>query len=260
MLQNKVAGVKQEERQKRIDYGIDAPNVLRWFFIVGLIGVPSGFILLFVAQKNFLPWAHSIARPCFSIGWSAFVSGSVMYWGSKSGKLRLRDKIISNIPWRGDEMVLDVGCGHGLMLIGAAKRLTSGKVVGIDLWQKEDQSNNSREATLQNVRLENVAERVKLLDGDARKLPFADDSFDVVLSSWALHNIYERDGRDTAVREIVRVLKPGGRLVIADIRHIGQYAKVLKQSQMLDIRRSPPNFLFVTPTFTLTAARPSASA
>ncbi len=182
-----------------------------------------------------------------------------MLWGSKAGKLHLRDKIISSISWRGDEMVLDVGCGHGLMLIGAAKRLTSGKAVGIDLWQKEDQSDNSRESTLKNVRLENVAERVELLDGDARKLPFADNSFDVVLSSWALHNIYDRAERDGAVREIVRVLKPGGRLIIADIRHTGQYAKVLQQSRMLNIQRGWPNFLFVTPTFTLTAIRPNSS-
>ncbi len=150
-----------------------------------------------------------------------------MFWGSKFGKLRLRDKIISSIPWRGDERVLDVGCGHGLMLIGAAKRLTSGKAVGIDLWQKEDQSDNSREATLQNVHLENVTDRIELLDGDARKLPFADKSFDVILSSWAIHNIYDRAGRETAIHEIVRVLKPGGRLLIADIRHTAQYARVL---------------------------------
>ncbi len=182
-----------------------------------------------------------------------------MLWGSKFGKLRLRDKIINSISWRGDEMVLDVGCGHGLMLIGAAKRLTSGKAVGIDLWQKEDQSDNSREATLQNVRLENVTERVELLDGDARKLPFEDKSFEVILSSWALHNIYDRAQRETAIREIVRVLKPGGRLVIADIRHTGQYAEVLQKSQMLNVRRSLPNFLFVTPTFTLTATRPDSS-
>ncbi|MEJ0090771.1 MAG: class I SAM-dependent methyltransferase [Limisphaerales bacterium] len=232
---------------------------MKWFFIVGFVGVPCGFIFRFAIKPEFLPWAHSVARPCFSIGWSALISGSVMLWGSKAGKLHLRDKIISSISWRGDEMVLDVGCGHGLMLIGAAKRLTSGKAVGIDLWQKEDQSDNSRESTLKNVRLENVAERVELLDGDARKLPFADNSFDVVLSSWALHNIYDRAERDGAVREIVRVLKPGGRLIIADIRHTGQYAKVLQQSRMLNIQRGWPNFLFVTPTFTLTAIRPNSS-
>jgi cyclopropane fatty-acyl-phospholipid synthase-like methyltransferase len=70
--------------------------------------------------------------------------------------------------------VLDVGCGRGLLLIGAAKRLTTGKAVGVDIWQTEDLSGNRPEATLENARLERVAERVGVKDGDARRLPFAD--------------------------------------------------------------------------------------
>lgn len=53
--------------------------------------------------------------------------GLIMIWGSKVGKRLLRDKMIDSISWRGDEKVLDVGCGHGLMLIGAAKRLAGEK-------------------------------------------------------------------------------------------------------------------------------------
>jgi ubiquinone/menaquinone biosynthesis C-methylase UbiE len=151
--------------------------------------------------------------------------------------------------------VLDIGCGHGLMLIGAAKRLRDGKATGIDLWQKQDQAGNSREATLLNVRLENVADRVELVDGDARKLPFMDNAFDVVVSSWALHNIYNRTEREGAVREAARVLKPGGRILLIDIRHTGQYAKVLRQSNLSEVRRSGPNFLFLTPSFTVTARK-----
>jgi cyclopropane fatty-acyl-phospholipid synthase-like methyltransferase len=43
---------------------------------------------------------------------------------------------------RGDETVLDVGYGRGLHLIGAAKRLTTGKAPGVDIWQAEDLSGN----------------------------------------------------------------------------------------------------------------------
>ena len=169
----------------------------------------------------------------------------------------MRDKLLNSISWHGNEKVLDVGCGHGLMLIGAAKRLREGRAVGIDLWQKQDQAGNSREATLLNVRLENVADRVELVDGDARKLPFEENAFDVVVSSWALHNIYDRSGRDAAVREIARVLKPGGRLLIIDIRHTGEYAEVLRQSEMSEVHRTGPNFLFVIPSFALTARKPA---
>jgi arsenite methyltransferase len=185
------------------------------------------------------------------------LQGLVMVWGSRLGKFQVRDKLLNSIAWQRNEKVLDVGCGHGLLLIGTAKRLREGKAVGIDLWQKQDQAGNSREATLLNVRLENVADRVELVDGDARKLPFDENSFDVVVSSWALHNIYDRAGRDTAIREIARVLKPGGRILIIDIRHTWEYAEILRQSKMSEVRRTGPNFLFLIPSFTLTARKPA---
>jgi ubiquinone/menaquinone biosynthesis C-methylase UbiE len=142
------------------------------------------------------------------------------------------------------------------MLIGAAKHLTTGKVFGVDPWQTEDQSGNSRETTLHNCRTEQVEDRVILKDGDARKLEFAENTFDIVLSSWAIHNIYDEPGRGLAVREIVRVLKPLGRLIIVDIKHTSQYARVLRECRIHDVRRKGPDFLFVIPTFTLTAVKP----
>jgi len=113
--------------------------------------------------------------------------------------------------------VLDVGCGHGLMLIGAAKRLSSGHATGIDIWQDVDQAYNSAAATLRNAELEGVT--VDVRDGDGRKIPFGGATFDVVVSSLALHNIYNATEREQALGEIARVLKPGGHAAIFDVRH-----------------------------------------
>jgi arsenite methyltransferase len=200
-----------------------------------------------------LVWLRFLAWPFASMGAVFVVQAAVMFWASKAGKLRLRDKLLASIPWRGDERVLDAGCGHGLMLLGAAKQLSAGRAIGLDLWQKEDQAGNSAQATLRNAELENVASRVELRDGDARQMPFADDEFDVALSSWALHNIYDRAGRAAAMREIARVLKPGGRLILVDIRHGREYAETLRQTSVCDIQISRPNFMFVIPTLTLRA-------
>ena len=76
---------------------------------------------------------------------SALVSG--MVWSSKVGKLSARDRLIEALSLRGDESVLDVGCGRGLLLIAAAKLLTTGKAVGVDLWSAKDQSDNLPEST-----------------------------------------------------------------------------------------------------------------
>ena len=156
--------------------------------------------------------------------------GLWMIYDSKIGKVRERETYLDKIAWRGDERVLDVGCGLGLFLIGAAKRLSTGRAVGIDKWQQEDLSGNNAAGTLSNAMIEGVADKVEVHTGDARKLPFPDASFDVVLSSMALHNIYNAGERQTAVREIARVLKSGGRVLIVDVRHTRQYAATLRDA------------------------------
>jgi ubiquinone/menaquinone biosynthesis C-methylase UbiE len=191
-----------------------------------------------------------------------------MVWDSKVGKVRERDRLLDSLPWRGDEAVLDVGCGRGLLLIGAARRLTTGNAVGTDIWRAADLSGNRPEATLENARLERVADRVEVRDGDARRLPFADGAFDVVVSKEVLHNIYDASERDTAVREIARVLKPGGRLLLGDVRHTGRYAQALRESGLVDVRRSPasvPSLLIAALSFgfaypaTVCARKPAAA-
>lgn len=131
---------------------------------------------------------------------------------------------------------MDVGCGRGLILIGAALRLTTGTAVGIDIWQSEDLSGNRDDVPLKNAALEGVAERVTVQTADMRRMPFADNSFDVVLSRAAIHNLYSSTDRETAIREIARVLRPGGRAVIADIRHHHEYMKTFKDAGCRDVR------------------------
>ena len=244
------------KRSMHPNYGIDAPILVTAFMAIGIAGCVLALPLGFGSYVGLPAWLRFVIPPAITMGVWFLLTAAVMLWGSKIGKLRLRDKLIASIPWRGDEQVLDVGCGHGLMLIGAAKQLHGGKAVGIDLWQTADQAGNSRAATWHNVELENVADRVELIDGDARAMPFPNHQFDVVLSSWALHNIYDRPGRYAAIREIVRVLKPGGRLVIIDIRHTAEYAEVLKDGGMAEVRRGRPNFLFFIPSHVLTARKP----
>jgi ubiquinone/menaquinone biosynthesis C-methylase UbiE len=146
--------------------------------------------------------------------------------------------LLNELAWTGRERVLDVGCGRGLLLVGAARRLTTGSAAGIDLWQAEDLSGNRPEATLQNARLEGVAERVEVRTADMRKIPFPDASFDTVLSLNAIHNIYSKPGRAAAFAEIARVLKPGGTALISDIRHIREYAAALRAGGCTDVRNA----------------------
>ena len=105
-------------------------------------------------------------------GLACLACAGLMLWSSKVGKARELERLLAAIPWRGDEVVLDVGPGRGALLVRAARRLTAGRAVGVDLWRVEDQSGNSPEATRSNARTERVGDRVALVSGDARQLPF----------------------------------------------------------------------------------------
>jgi ubiquinone/menaquinone biosynthesis C-methylase UbiE len=152
--------------------------------------------------------------------------------------------LLNRIRWSGDEQVLDVGCGRGLLLIGAAKRLKTGRATGIDIWQAEDLTGNGPEAALENARREQVAGRVAVETADMRKLPFDDETFDVVLSNAAIHNLYKAEDRTEAIREIARVMKPGAYALIEDIRHHRQYALIFSQNGCKDIRHAGSVLLY----------------
>jgi ubiquinone/menaquinone biosynthesis C-methylase UbiE len=169
------------------------------------------------------------------IGWALLVGAGLMMASSRWGKLRARDRLLDRLAFNGAETVLDVGCGHGLLLIGAAKRVPRGRAIGVDLWSQVDQKSNSAAATLANARVEGVEDRVEVRDGDMRALPLDDSSVDVVVSSLAIHNVTGDAERHKAIREMVRVLKPGGRVGILDIAHVGDYAKEFRAAGMSEV-------------------------
>lgn len=226
----------------KADYGMDAPGVIRNLFLVSavalaiawlfpVLGIPDPHLL--VGSVNFIfPW-----RGTMGPGLGCFAAGMLMVYYSKAGKFTLRDRILGMVSWRGDELVLDVGTGRGLLMIGAAKKLGAGRAVGIDIWSTKDLSGNTRENTLRNAELEGVREKVEVKSEDATAMKFADDTFDIILSNACLHNIPSKQRREKACREIVRVLKPGGKALISDFIHTGDYLNAFRFAGAL-VKRS----------------------
>jgi arsenite methyltransferase len=207
------------ERQKP-DYGLDAPGVVRNLFLAGIAALGLYRFLPNVTLGGVTLLLSPMSRN-MAIG---FLSGGVlMLLYSKFMKFGHRDRMLRMVEWRGDERVLDVGTGAGLLLIGAAKKLTTGRAIGVDLWSLVDLSGNARERTLRNAEIEGVKEKVEVLDGDATEMKFGDGAFDVVVSNLVIHNIPSRAGRDKACREVARVMKPGGVAVISDFGKTREY-------------------------------------
>src|ERR1700676_1846378 len=218
-----------------VDYGIDAPLVARGWFGRAAWSFGVGLAFWFMNRQDYpgpagrmLGVLTLIALACAGIAWFKIRS-------SRDGKLRLREQLLDQLELNGDEKVLDIGCGRGLLAIGAAKRLKTGKVTGIDVWNPQELSGNSADAAKENAKPEGVADRVRFETGDARKLVFPDNLYDVVISANALHALADDHEREQALKEMLRVLKPGGRLVIFDTAETGYYAEVLRESGAQDV-------------------------
>ncbi len=239
-------------KSKSPDYGIDAPNVLRNLFLIGAACLLFGFFgprQIHLGQAIFLP------RPMlFGTGTLLVLEGLLFLFYVKVGKFHHRDRMLSLHKWRGDEEVLDVGCGRGLLLAGAAKLLSGGRATGIDIWSNVDMGGNSEAATLHNLELEGIINRCTLLGIPAQEMPFPDGSFDVILSNLCLHNIYDRETRRRAVQQIVRVLKPGGVAILSDYKLTGEYAEQL-QKAALAVERRWGNPLYTFPPLRIVIAR-----
>jgi arsenite methyltransferase len=236
------------------DYGLDAQGVIRVMLICGIIA-----IVLAVTTDHVLPdgaVSHIAIGPTLLwTGWALVVGAGLMVASSRWGKLRARDQLLDRLAFTGNETVLDVGCGHGLMLIGAALRVPQGRAIGVDLWSQVDQKSNSSAATLANARAAGVADRVEVRDGDMRALPLEDASVDVVVSSLAIHNVTGDTERRKAILEIVRVLRPGGRVGILDIAHVRTYAKDFRDAGMRDVKLHGFTLWIYPPTRVLTAVK-----
>jgi arsenite methyltransferase len=209
--------------RRRGAYGVDAPIVPLMLAGFGAIGLILGVLNLTTIHST--PWAivGFVYTASFLLS-----AGSYLYT-TRAGKFRVWATILTDLGLRGDERALDLGCGRGAVLLMAAQLLPKGTASGVDIWKTGDQSGNDQAAAEGNARAEGVADRFELLTADMRELPFADATFDFIVSSLAIHNIHAAGGREQAIAEAARVLKPGGCLRITDFRTTGEFARWLRE-------------------------------
>jgi SAM-dependent methyltransferase len=110
--------------------------------------------------------------------------------------------------------VLDVGAGSGRAGIGLLLARPASTLVALDIYDGYfGIDDNTPERFMANARLAGVDARAEARTGDMRQMPFADGEFDAAISAYAIDHV-NRDGRTVAVREVARVLKPGGELLL----------------------------------------------
>lgn len=205
------------------EYGVDAPPV-PVAMAAATAASAAGTVAL--ARRSHRRWAAlgGLYTSSFAVSLGLFLHATLR------GKFAVWERLLDELDLAGDETVVDLGCGRGAVLVASAERVPRGRVIGVDLWRGVDQLGNAAHVTRANAEAHGVGDRVELLTADLTDLPLPDASVDLVVSSLAVHNIKSAEDRDTAIRQAARVLRPGGRLVIADIANVRRYAGVLAEA------------------------------
>ena len=224
------------------DYEFHMPRQLTYPLPVGITSVMVGGLLYFLLKKS----NPKVAGFLLGI---TILSGGVYVglWAvlkritNLERRLKARDRLLAEIPWQGNETVLDVGCGNGILILGAARRLTTGKGIGIDMWT-EGSGDQRLELFQENAKIEGVADRVSIHNEDARQLPYDNEFFDVIISGLTMHHL----GFDTdkAIGEMTRVLKPGGWMAIYDEPSTTFYCAKLMRQNGLQIEKKTMDMVF----------------
>lgn len=161
-------------------YGIDGGGIVLPVFGLTLAGT-----VVWMLRRRRYP----LALLAGSVGGAVAGFASSYVYSSVCGKFSVWAETLDELQLRGDERLLDIGCGRGALLLLGARRLPAGRAVGVDVWRRRDQTGNSRAAAERNATAEGIRDRVEFVDADARDLPFPKGSFDVVVSNLAIHNI-----------------------------------------------------------------------
>lgn len=189
---------------ERFDFGgsrlfENFPWILGMVFFIASIG-------LFFYFKS--PYIQILALPLLLLSANFFMGTYVTRNFSKTDNMTLPfvDLFSSD-----EDLILDAGCGSGRATIELSKVWNKGQIVALDLFESgEDIA--SRNLLEENLKIARITERVQVVTGDVLNLEFEDNTFDTAVSVLLLNNLGK--AKLTGLKELYRVLKPGGKILI----------------------------------------------
>lgn len=229
--------------QQEPNYRFQLPWILRYPFRVLLLVLLSSMVLIiFIPFGVVASYALTLILSFFLIFY-IFLNRMLARLGSVEHRLEARERLLEGVNLRGSERVLDVGCGNGILLMGFAKRLTTGSAIGIDIWS-HNSGDNRRSICLKNAEIEGVADRVSIENEDVCDLPYRDGYFNLVSCGLTMHHMKSKNAYEQAISEMKRVLKPRGLIVIYDEPFTILFCAKLLRKAGLEVERPYRDILF----------------
>jgi SAM-dependent methyltransferase len=170
--------------------------------ILLLASVPWRILIIpaiaFLLMAGYFAYAHYLFAP-----------------GGKDVQGSIWSALVDHIDWDGRGKALDIGCGSGALSIRLAKKYPGATVTGIDQWGR--QWEYSKTICERNATIEGVGDRIVFQQASASRLPFQDESFDLVVSNLTFHEVKDAPDKRMLLKEAFRVLRKGGCFAFQDL-------------------------------------------
>jgi len=173
-----------------------------------LVYVHVAVAVLLVGLSALVHWL--VVPAALFLAGAAYFAYSRWLFSERGGNVqaKIQALVLEYLHWQGGGEVLDIGCGNGPLTIAIAKAYPLAHVTGIDSWGGFWEF--SKAVCEQNATIEGAAERVVFEKASAANLPFADGTFDVVVSNLVFHEVRGVADKKLLLKEALRVLKKGG--------------------------------------------------
>ena len=181
-----------------------------WFVGYGA-AVPLAIALAVMAAATLRKWPRWVVA-CAGIAAAWALAALVLVngiWGLNR-PMPIPDGFLRS----GSGRVLDVGAGSGRASAGVLLTRPQARITGVDIYTGYfGIDDNTPDRFMRNMRIAGAADRADAQVGDMRALPFPEQTFDAVVSSYAIDHVYG-DGRTKALGEVARVLRPRGEFLL----------------------------------------------
>lgn len=167
------------------------PDVALWAFVSGWLPIKV-ILACFAALCLICAWYFVRARCLFAAD-----GGDVQN--------KVLDELISRVEWDGNGRILDTGCGSGALSIRLAKKYKDATITGVDYWGGEWEYGGQQ--CEENARIEGVDDKTDFQRASASKLPFEDETFDLVVSNLTFHEVKDCENKLDVLKEALRVVK-----------------------------------------------------
>ncbi|MDP3066943.1 MAG: class I SAM-dependent methyltransferase [Methanobacteriaceae archaeon] len=175
-------------------------------WIIGVICLGVSLFIFFYFKSLYI---QVLALPLLLLSANFFVGGFVARNFTKTDNMTLPfvDLFSSD-----EDLILDAGCGSGRATVELSKVSKNGQIVALDLFDPKSESISSKELLEKNLKIAGITDKVRIVQGDVTDLEFKDNTFDAAISILLVNNLGK--AKLKGLKELFRVLKPGGKILI----------------------------------------------